>query len=186
MKGPYWEKEYNHTTGDLGSIPGPARYPGEGNGYPHSNILAWRILWAEEPGGLQTDHGVTKSHTRLSNTHTHTQQSQGAQCKRPSHLAGLGCWEVATSVGQRLWVCVKLHRLEWVPPGVCTGQGRLHLVDGEEGQRPGPFPSLLTWCRPSESTSQIHPNCSQSQPLGLQNAFVASSCPSRPDPAGQG
>ena len=128
--------------------------------------------------------GYKESHT--AEQHTHIQQSQGAQCKRPSHLAGLGCWEVATSVGQRLWVCVKLHRLEWVPPGVCTGQGSLHLVDGEEGQRPGPFPSLLTWCRPSESTSQIHPNCSQSQPLGLQNAFVASSCPSRPDPAGQG
>ena len=27
-----------------------------------SNILAWRIPWAEEPGGLHTVHGVTKSH----------------------------------------------------------------------------------------------------------------------------
>ena len=76
---------------------------------------------------------------------THTQDSQGAQCKRPSHLAGLGCGEVVTSVGQRLWVSVKPHRLEWVPPGVCTGQGSPHLGDGEEGQRPGPFPPL-TWC----------------------------------------
>ena len=25
--------------------------PGEGNGY-HSSILAWEILWTEEPGGL--------------------------------------------------------------------------------------------------------------------------------------
>ena len=30
----------------------------------HSSILAWRIPWTEEPGGLQ---GVTKSHTRLRN-----------------------------------------------------------------------------------------------------------------------
>ena len=32
----------------------------------HSSILAWRIPWTEEPGGLQSVHGVTKSQTRLS------------------------------------------------------------------------------------------------------------------------
>ena len=37
--------------GDLGSIPGLGRYPGEGKGY-HSSILAWGIPWTEEPGGL--------------------------------------------------------------------------------------------------------------------------------------
>ena len=31
----------------------------------HSNILAWRIPWTEEPGGLV--HGVTKGQTQLSN-----------------------------------------------------------------------------------------------------------------------
>ena len=31
----------------------------------HSNILAWRISWTEEPGGLQSM-GVTKSWTQLS------------------------------------------------------------------------------------------------------------------------
>ena len=30
----------------------------------HSNILAWRIPWTEEPGRLV--HGVTKSQTQLS------------------------------------------------------------------------------------------------------------------------
>ena len=38
--------------GDLGSIPGLGRFPGEGNGI-HSRILAWRIPWTEEPGGQQ-------------------------------------------------------------------------------------------------------------------------------------
>ena len=38
--------------GDLGSIPGLGRFPGEGNGI-HSRILAWRIPWTEEPDGLQ-------------------------------------------------------------------------------------------------------------------------------------
>ena len=32
----------------------------------HSSILAWRIPWKEEPGGLHTVHGVTKSQTQLS------------------------------------------------------------------------------------------------------------------------
>ena len=32
----------------------------------HSSILAWRIPWTEDPGGLQSM-GVTKSGTRLSN-----------------------------------------------------------------------------------------------------------------------
>ena len=38
--------------GDAGSIPGSGRSPGEGNGNP--SILAWRIPWTEEPGGLQS------------------------------------------------------------------------------------------------------------------------------------
>ena len=32
----------------------------------HSSILAWRIPWTEEPGGLQTM-GLQKSQMRLSN-----------------------------------------------------------------------------------------------------------------------
>ena len=34
---------------DMNSIPGLGKSPGEGNG-----ILAWRISWTEEPGGLQS------------------------------------------------------------------------------------------------------------------------------------
>ena len=30
----------------------------------YSSILAWRIPWTEEPGGLCTVHGFTKSQTR--------------------------------------------------------------------------------------------------------------------------
>ena len=32
----------------------------------HSSLLAWRIPWTEEPVGLHTVHGVTKSWTRMS------------------------------------------------------------------------------------------------------------------------
>ena len=36
----------------------------------HSIILAWRISWTEEPGGLLWDcHGIAKSRTRLSDQH---------------------------------------------------------------------------------------------------------------------
>ena len=33
----------------------------------HSNILAWKMPWTEEPGGLHTVHGVTKSQHNWSN-----------------------------------------------------------------------------------------------------------------------
>ena len=46
-------KESVCNAGDLGSIPGSGRSPGEGNGNP-SNTLAWRIPWTEEPGRLQS------------------------------------------------------------------------------------------------------------------------------------
>ena len=40
--------------GDLGSIPVLGRSPGEGNGNPLSNTLAWKIPWMEELGRLQS------------------------------------------------------------------------------------------------------------------------------------
>ena len=39
--------------GDAGLIPGLGRSPGGGHG-DHPSIPAWRILWTEEPGGLQS------------------------------------------------------------------------------------------------------------------------------------
>ena len=38
---------------DAGSIPGSGRSMEEGMA-THSGILAWRIPWTEEPGGLQS------------------------------------------------------------------------------------------------------------------------------------
>ena len=46
-------KESACSARDVGSISGSERSPGEGNGY-HSSVLAWRILWIEEPGELQS------------------------------------------------------------------------------------------------------------------------------------
>ena len=60
-------KETACNAGDLGLIPGLGRSPEEEMA-THSSILAWKIPWTEEPGGLQpmgsqrvTVLGVTKS-----------------------------------------------------------------------------------------------------------------------------
>ena len=53
------------SAGEVCSIPGSGRSPGEGNA-THSSILAWRIPWTEEPGRLQSL-GSQKSWTWLIN-----------------------------------------------------------------------------------------------------------------------
>ena len=47
-------KESACNAGDLSSIPGLGRAPGERNASYPSSILAWRIPWTEEPGRLQS------------------------------------------------------------------------------------------------------------------------------------
>ena len=51
-------KNLSANTGDCRSVPGLERSP-EKEMATHSNILAWRIPWTEEPGGQQF-RGVTK------------------------------------------------------------------------------------------------------------------------------
>ena len=67
---------------------------------PHSNTLAWRILWMEEP----TVHGVTKSRTRLSDFtfpfHFHALEKEMA-----TH-SSVPAWRIPgwrSLVGCRLW-----------------------------------------------------------------------------------
>ena len=61
-------KESSHDVGDLGSIPGSGRFPGEGNGHPLS-ILAWEIPWTEEHSGLQSMGMQRVIHDWVTNTH---------------------------------------------------------------------------------------------------------------------
>ena len=42
-----------YNVGDPGSIPGLGRSPGEEKAI-HSRTIAWKILWTEEPGRLQS------------------------------------------------------------------------------------------------------------------------------------
>ena len=53
-------KESVCNVGDLGSVPGSGRSPGEEMA-THSSILAWRIIVMEETGGLQSM-GLQKGH----------------------------------------------------------------------------------------------------------------------------
>ena len=53
---------------DEGSIPGLGRTLGRGMA-THSSILAWRILWTEEPGGLYSPWGCQESDTTERLTH---------------------------------------------------------------------------------------------------------------------
>ena len=62
MELPSWlsGKEYTCQTGDVGSVPGSQRSPGEGNDNP-LHYFAWEIPWTE-PSGLQPM-GSQKSQT---------------------------------------------------------------------------------------------------------------------------
>ena len=61
----HWATWEARNAGNPGPVPGPERFPGEGNSYPlqyssekpmepHSSTLAWKIPWMEEPGRLQS------------------------------------------------------------------------------------------------------------------------------------
>ena len=57
----------------------------------HSSILAWRIPWTEEPGGLQFLWSTTVGHSLATEcvrarTHTHIAGSEGAEVDRAGFL----------------------------------------------------------------------------------------------------
>ena len=52
----------------------------------HSSILAWEILWTEEPGGLQSM-GLQKIWARLSDLTTAMTHSRCAKCNDDQCLA---------------------------------------------------------------------------------------------------
>ena len=61
------------------SIPGSGRSPAGGMA-THSSILAWKIPWAEEPGGLQSTGSQRVGHDLA------TKQTQVAQWQR-THMS---------------------------------------------------------------------------------------------------
>jgi len=55
-------KESAFNVGHQGSVPASGRFPGK-DMENHCSILAWRIPWTEEPGGLQST--ASQSQTQL-------------------------------------------------------------------------------------------------------------------------
>ena len=70
---PWWlgGKESAYNVGDLGSIPKGRKIPLEKGMATHSSILAWRIPWTEEPGGLQSIGSQRVRHDWSDWEHTH-------------------------------------------------------------------------------------------------------------------
>ena len=70
----------------------------------HSNILAWRIPWTEEPGELYIVHGVAKSQTGLSKLTDRGAESPGQEFRESwmwyqwglewAAVIEVGCWWV--------------------------------------------------------------------------------------------
>ena len=65
--------------GDMGSIPGSGRSPGERNVNPLQ--YSWRILWTEEPGGLQSIGSPTKQQTKTPSIHSAACPREIAGCR---------------------------------------------------------------------------------------------------------
>ena len=65
-------KEFTCNARGLGSVPGLGRSPGEGM-TTHSDILAWRIPWTEEPGRLDSMGLQRVWHDGMTNIHNDLQ-----------------------------------------------------------------------------------------------------------------
>ena len=72
----------------------------------HSSILAWRIPWTKEPGGLV--HGVAKGWTRLSDFTFFLSFHLQFKCSRECYSTSLGFREQQspqqTSGGHAVWM----------------------------------------------------------------------------------
>ena len=101
----------------------------------HSSILAWRIPWTEEPGGV-TVHGVTKSRTWLSNfTHCRNRSDMPVAWTSCAHgKTDLHFTEASRRHSGRM--------------GTAPAASDLHLVNGSAAQtegRKGIRNSLFPW-----------------------------------------
>ena len=95
-------------TGGTGSIPELGKSPGGGNGNP-SHILAWKIPWTEEPGGLQSKGLQRVRHNRAHKSSTgQIHSTLGADRRR--NLDSCTRW-----FGKHLWatlsVLTKVHKI---------------------------------------------------------------------------
>ena len=77
-------KESACNAGNLGSIPGLGRSLDKGMA-TNSSILAWKIPWTEEPGGLQFMWSQKVRHSWVSNHACHLRAVCKVTCQRLGH-----------------------------------------------------------------------------------------------------
>ena len=108
----------------------------------HSSVLAWRISWIEEPGGLQSKglprHDWVWAQTILIKRRNLDTETQTSRTPRKDEGKDLG--DAFTTLGHRRW------------PTICPKLGERHGTDF-----------------PSEPLEEVNPAniCSDFQPLGL-------------------
>ena len=71
----------------------------------HSNILAWRISWTEEPGGLQSMGSQRADATEVTSTHIKQTNSRDVLCSPGNYIQLCAI----TYDGKNLKKCVYLH-----------------------------------------------------------------------------
>ena len=126
-----WEgKESARNAGGRSVIPGSGRSPGEGMA-AHSNTLAWRTPWREEPAGLLSMRSQTVGHDlateqqqqqlllRLTQYHCSPRKSTW-ECEIMCELQTRNQRETEWSQGP--WVASLLQLLNMLPslPGLCS------------------------------------------------------------------
>ena len=108
----------------------------------HSSILAWRIPWTEEPGGLQST-GLQRVGHDWATSHAHTQSwSQEMNFSASGYLCLFTeVWTLGTNSIQESKDCIKM--LHHGPYHSFLQNGHLDRWICEEKQRPSPGPCLL-------------------------------------------
>ena len=119
---------------DVGPLPGLGRSPGKGSGNP-LGILAWRIPWTKEPGGLQFMGSQRVRHNWATNTFTFILSVQ------------------FSSIAQ-LYLTLQPHGLQHARPSYPSPTAGVYSNS---------WP-LSRWCHPTISSSVILFSCLQSFP----------------------
>ena len=107
---------------DMSSIPGSGRSPGGGHGNPCPSIVAWRIPWTEEPGGLWSI--ALQSQTRLKqlSTYAHTKCKIYRQLiRKPSSAINAKKWRKTTE-----WERLEISSIKSEIPKVQSPPTRSH------------------------------------------------------------
>ena len=138
----------------MGLIPGSGRSPGGGMA-THSSILAWRISWTEEPGGLQS----MRSHRDLKQLSTHSRcshlmnlrrratltiESKIAKCSLPQLPALRLGWRSVSLTQQIRGTQPRLYNRGWWGE---QGKRKRVLIGSVRAAPPSGVHSWQRWCR---------------------------------------